>query len=365
MEGVMSTGNTSSILPDHLVAPGDVLADYLDVLHMTQVELSARTGLAKKTINEIIKGKAAITAETALKLERALGRPAHFWNDLERQYQQDRVRLIEYERLQQHLPWLATLPVRSMIKLGWIEACKDKTGQLEEVLRFYGIASPELWEEVWSVHQVNPEQATRLESNAASVSAWLRQGELLSRSIGCAHFNAAQFRACLFQLRALTGEAPGVFLPRLIDLCRTAGVAVVVVPELPKLGVYGATRWMDGKALIQLSQRFKSNDDFWWTFFHLAGHILLHGRKEVFIESAGCEGEKETEADRFASDVLMPPNDYADFIATKMPTLSDIEQFASEIGIAPGIVVGCLQRDELLQKNRGNGLKVLYDWSKT
>ena len=183
-----------------------------------------------------------------------------------------------------------------------------------------------------------------------------------TRSIGCAHFNPAQFRACLFQLRALTGETPEVFQPRLIDLCRTAGVAVVVVPELPKLGVYGATRWMGGKALIQLSQRFKSNDDFWWTFLHLAGHILLHGRKEVFIEYSGCEGEKETEADDFAGDVLIPPNDYADFIATKMPTLADIEQFAVEIGIAPGIVVGCLQRDELLSRNTGNRLKVDCDW---
>jgi addiction module HigA family antidote len=78
--------------PDYLVLPGEVLVEYLEAYGMTQTELAARTGLTKKTINEIIKGKSPITSETALKLERSLGRPAHFWNNLERQFQEDRSR---------------------------------------------------------------------------------------------------------------------------------------------------------------------------------------------------------------------------------------------------------------------------------
>jgi len=62
---------------------------------MTQAELAARTGLTKKTINGIINGKATITPETALRLERALGRPAHFWSNLERQFQEDKLRIKE------------------------------------------------------------------------------------------------------------------------------------------------------------------------------------------------------------------------------------------------------------------------------
>lgn len=66
---------------------------------MTQSELADKTGLAKKTINEIIKAKAPITPETALILERALGRPAHFWSHLERQYQDDRARMADQTRI--------------------------------------------------------------------------------------------------------------------------------------------------------------------------------------------------------------------------------------------------------------------------
>ena len=80
-------------IPDYLVTPGEVLEDYLGYAGITQTTLADRTGLSKKTINEIIKAKSAITAEIALKFEHTLGRPAHFWSNLEQQYQEDKVRL--------------------------------------------------------------------------------------------------------------------------------------------------------------------------------------------------------------------------------------------------------------------------------
>lgn len=57
----MSNTPKNQYQPDSLVTPGEVLEDYIDNLGMTQVELASRTGLAKKTINEIIKGKTPIT----------------------------------------------------------------------------------------------------------------------------------------------------------------------------------------------------------------------------------------------------------------------------------------------------------------
>jgi addiction module HigA family antidote len=359
----MNERSNTGFEPDYLVTPGEILEEYLDSLKMSQVELSARTGLAKKTVNEIIKGKAPITPETALKLERTLGRPAHFWNNLERQYQEDRARIEERARMLQHLEWLKKIPLRAMIKQGWIEETKDKSEQLETVLRFFGLASPDQWQPVWK-SQVSYRQSQRFEKNAHAVSAWLRRGELLAREIGCAPFNRAQFQSCLHQVRSLMRETTDVFCPKLVDMCRNAGVAVVFVPELPRTGIYGATRWIGGKAVIQLSLRYKSNDHLWFTFFHEAGHILLHGKKDVFIEGDGCEDEREEAANEFAADILIPPNDYTEFVATTQLTETNITAFARDIGIAPGIVVGRLQHDDLLPPNRGNKLKVFYRWTK-
>ncbi len=359
----MADSSRNQYIPDYLVTPGEVLEEYLDAHGMSQAELAARTGMAKKTINEIIKGKASITPDTALKLERALGRPAHFWNNLERQFQEDRTRLAEKERLESHLGWLKKIPVNAMVKLGWLTKQKDKLAQLEEVLRFFGIASPDQWERVWREHQVAYRQTQRFETCAEAVSAWLRQGAIKARQIQCEPFDRKKFQKVLESVRALTREEPQVFVDRLTELCAAAGVAVVFVRELPKTGVSGATRWIADKALIQLSLRYKSNDQLWFTFFHEAGHILKHGRKEIFIEGNGLHGEKEEEANAFARDKLIPPDELHRFLQHWNQSNEDIVAFADRIGIAPGIVVGRLQHDGHLQNSHGNKLKVYYFWT--
>jgi len=351
-------------VPDYLVTPGEVLEDYLEGFGMTQVELAARTGLTKKTVNEIIKGKSPITPETALKLERSLGRPAHFWNNLERQFQEERTRFAEEKRLLSHLDWLKKVPVSHMTTLGWISKTNDKISQLREVLQFFGVASPEQWPTVWQGHQVAYRQAQRFKSCEESVSAWLRKGEIEARKIACSPFNLRCFQEILDMIRDLTVKEPHVFQQRLVELCASAGVAVVFVPELSKTGVYGATRWLGDKAVIQLSLRYKSNDHLWFTFFHEAGHIIRHGRKEIFIEDNGSSDKKEEEADAFARDRLIPPAEYHRFISSwDGRSLAPVKAFAGKIKIAPGIVVGRLQYDKKLPNSHGNKLKIFYSWS--
>lgn len=351
-------------VPDYLIRPGEVLEEYLEAYSMTQAELAARTGLTKKTINEIIKGKSPITSETALKLERSLGRPAHFWNNLERQFQEDRSRFAEEKRLEDHLDWLKKVPVGHLTKLGWLPKKSDKILQLTEVLRFFGVATPEQWLTVWNKYQVVYRQTVHFEACAEFVSAWLRKGEIDARQIACEPFDKKRFQEALDVIRGLTMEEPKIFQPRLVDICASAGVAVVFIPELPKTGVYGATRWLGHKAVIQLSLRYKSNDHLWFTFFHEAGHIIRHGRKEIFIEGNGIDSKKEEEANAFARDRLIPPADYRRFIASwDGRSLSPIEAFAGKIKIAPGIVVGRLQYDKRLPNSHGNRLKIFFRWS--
>ena len=360
----MADTTLNQYVPDYLVPPGEVLEEYLEAYSMTQAELSARTGLTKKTINEIIKGKSPITSETALRLERSLGRPAHFWNNLEGQFQEDRSRFAEEKRLEGHLDWLKKVPVSHLTKLGWLPKKSDKISQLTEVLRFFGVASPEQWLTVWQEHQVAYRQTIRFEACAEFVSAWLRKGEIDARQIACEPFDRKRFQEALDVIRGLTMEEPKIFQPRLVDICASAGVAVVFIPELPKTGVYGATRWLGDKAVIQLSLRYKSNDHLWFTFFHEAGHIIKHGRKEIFIEGNGMDSEKEEEANAFARDRLIPPADYRRFIASwDGRSLAPIEAFAEKIKIAPGIVVGRLQYDKRLPNSHGNKIKVFFRWS--
>jgi len=165
--------------PDQVSSPGDTLLEVLEERGMTQVELAERTGRPKKTINEIINGKAAITPETALQLERVFNIPASFWNNRERRYREFLAQQEEKKRLQKQVPWLKGIPATAMIKFGWIRRYSDKVEQLREVLNFFAVASPEQWEGIWLNHQIDFRKSQAFQSDPGAISAWLRRGEKL------------------------------------------------------------------------------------------------------------------------------------------------------------------------------------------
>nr|HDN00383.1 addiction module antidote protein, HigA family [Deltaproteobacteria bacterium] len=355
-------------VPDHIIPPGEILLETLEERGMSQAELAERTGRRKKTINEIIKGKAPITSETAMHLERVLGVPAGFWNNLEQNYRADLARIEEHHRLTKEIRWLDNFPIKELNQKEWIGFNEDKVEQLKKLLNFFGVASPKQWHEVWNAGTVSFRKSPAFRSNPWSMAAWLRYGELAALVIDCRPYDKSGFKKALAEIRLLTAHPPEVFVPKTKRLCAEAGVAAVFVPELKKTRVSGATRWLTpNKALIQLSLRYKSNDQLWFTFFHEAGHILLHGKREVFVDNDENKGKKEDEANKFAANFLIPVQEIRNFLCSvKKSRISKaaITRFSREIGIAPGIVVGRLQHEGILPRSHCNDLKVFYEWSK-
>jgi HTH-type transcriptional regulator / antitoxin HigA len=366
----MSNEFQNQYAPDYVSPPGETLQEILEERGMSQAELAQRTGRPKKTINEIINAKTAITPETALQFERVLGISASFWNNRERRYRESLAWQEENESLQQQVTWLDQIPVKAMIKASWIRQFQDKVEQLREVLNFFSVVSPKQWEDIWEETDVYFRKSQAFESNFSHLTAWLRQGEIEAAKIPCMTYDASKFKKALENIRKLTVEPPEIFQPEVTRLCAAAGVAVVFVPQLPKTRTCGATRWLNPeKALIQLSLRYKTNDHLWFGFFHEAGHILLHGKRDVFLEGKGIqateEQQKEAEANKFAEDILIAPADFQRFLDSgQQRSRAGIEKFALEIGIAPGIVVGRLQHNGILLKSHCNDLKVRFEWAK-
>lgn len=352
-------------MPDVVSPPGETLQEILDERGMSQVKLAERTGRPIKTISEIINAKAAITTGTALQLEKVLGVPARFWINRERNYQEWLAREAERAELKKHISWMEKFPIREMVRLGWIKKFDDSVTQLVEMLHFFSIASPDQWTSVWEKAAVNFRRSPAYAADPHIASVWLRQGELEAQQIQCALYDANKFRAALSEIRSLTTRTPEEFVPDITRLCAKAGVAVVFIHELPRLRTSGATRWLTPtKALIQLSLLYKRDDQLWFTFFHEAGHILHHGKRDVFLEGKGVEGDKEDEANRFAADVLIPPSEYRSFNPRRdYLSEADVLEFAKKIGIAPGIVIGRLQHDKYLPMTHLNGLKRTLVWA--
>jgi HTH-type transcriptional regulator / antitoxin HigA len=360
----MSSMNRNQYAPDLVSAPGETLEDLLEERGMTQSQLAERTGRPKKTINEIIKGKAAITAETALQLEKVLGVPAKFWINREQNYRESLARQQELEEFSRETDWLKNVPCKEMAKRGWIPDIRDKTLQLQAVLIFFGVASPASWDSLWGSSAPAFRQSPTLTSEPGAIAAWLRKGELEAANQRIQEFDATMFRQCLGRIRALTRDLPRNFTDIVQEECATAGVCVVIVAELSGTRVWGATWWMTPtRPLIQLSLRYKTDDHLWFTFFHEAGHILLHGRKDVFLEGEDKEiDQKEEEANKFARDFLIPEARYRVFRRKGSFSCAAVLRFAHELGIAPGIVVGRLQHDELLDRRQCTHLKENLNW---
>jgi addiction module HigA family antidote len=351
-------------VPDTASAPGESLEEVLVERGMSQTELAERTGRPKKTINEIVKGKAAITPETALQFERVLGIPAGFWIAREQNYRESLARAKEALEFEKQVDWLDQVPYRAMVKLGWIPEHREKARQLEEVLRFFAVASPSSWQGVWGAGSPAFRRSSAFESQVGAVAAWLRKGGLEAAHQEPAEYDADAFKRALERVRLLTRQLPNDFTSVVTRECNEAGVCLAFVPELPGTRVWGATRWLTPtRPLIQLSLRYKTDDHLWFTFFHEAGHIVLHGRRDVFLEGEEREqNEEESEADAFAQEWLIPEARYRVFRRLGAFTCAAASRFAFELGIAAGIVVGRLQHDGHLDRTQCNNLKKKVDW---
>ena len=361
--------NTSTFFqPDYAIHPGETLAETLAELGMPQAELAQRMGRPLQMISEIIQGKKAITAGTALQLERATGVPANFWNSSQRNYEATLARLEEDRGLAPGSSWLKQFPLTPLTKIGWLPECDSPAAQMRALLNFFGVAGVKEWECIWTSPQVAFRKSTAFKANPMAAAAWLRQGELVAQQIRAEAYNQEMFMKALYEIRKLTTAKPDVFVPKAGELCRSTGIALVFVPELPGTGAYGATRWLTPKkAILQLSLRGKADDFLWFTFFHEAAHILKHGKRDIFIEAPNGAFDPETrrkeeEADTFASDFLIPKHDLAEFRRQGRFTTQTIQRFADQLGISPGIVVGCLQHEKLLPFTHLNALKRRFSY---
>jgi len=328
--------------PDYTVLPGDTLREVMESHEMTQKELAVRTGLTVQTLIRIFKGEQPISYESANRLELATGVPARFWNNLEAQYQEQKAKLDERNRLASDLEWLKTIPVKELQKRKYLSEKNDKVQLLRETLAFYGVGSVDAWYELWEVPAVATRRSPCFESQPGAASAWIRQGELQAQKSKCKPYDRAAFREALSKIRSLTKEKRERFEPALKELCAETGVVVSLVQEMKKVPWNGATKWLSpNKAMVLLSLRGKGEDKFWFSFFHEAGHVLHDNKKDILINDGSKDDPREVRADEFAAKSLIPP-EYDGRIRT-IQSRDDVLHMAEELDVAPGIVVGRFQ----------------------
>lgn len=356
----MHSQSTPTFNSDWISPPGETVEDILEERDMSQAELARRLGISSKHVNQIIQHAAPISASIALGLEKVLGPPAAFWLRREGQYRADVARLEELQSLESAQEWAKQFPYLELAKLGYVNAQAKGGERGRELLKFFGIASPAAWQPVAASFR----RTEKFECDEFALESWLQIGAIEAAGIDCEPFDKASFAAALIRLRDLTRRPATAWLEELVPACAACGVAVVVSDALPKTRTSGAARWLSPqKATIQLSLRYRWEDSFWFSFFHEAGHILLHGKKAVFVEGRGAGknldsnsiGQRmENEANQYAAETLVPPT-----FTSRLESLEskDLKSFAKEVGVSPAIIVGRMQHEGILRHDQWNDFR--------
>ena len=333
--------------PDYVVPPGETLAEMLDERGLTQTELAQRLGVSLKHVNQVLKGTAPISAELALGLESVLGAPADFWLKRESLYRGDLARQERRSEFSKDVEWASEFPLAELKKHNLVPNDARGPDLVEAVLRFFGVASPaQLAEPEWRSESRLSSKATRALFARGCVGATSSPGQSIASP------TTSEFRLALEKIRGLTRLDPEEWDEPFRDLCARAGVAVVITPAFNKVRAHGAARWVSPKkAVIQLSLRYKWEDIFWFSFFHEAAHVLLHRKKQLFIEPKYAKDRQlldpelkklEAEADRLAAEILVPSRLAHGLSAISPGDHEAVVSFAEGLGVSPAIVVGRL-----------------------
>lgn len=299
----MATQN--QYFPQSVPHPGETLAEKLEEMKMGPKEFALRTGKPEKTIIAIVKGKSSITSDMAVQFEYVTKIPAKFWMNHQQGYDEYLSRKKRQKVVQEALAWVNKFPLAEMIKKGWLPPSPTIEEKTMEMLAFFGFANHTAWEDYYFHQQLKVAFRISLAQTNESyaISAWLRKGELQAAELEAKEYSEKKFKDALTELKSIMVNHPADFFNPLQLICLEAGVKVVHVPCLNNAPIYGSTRWLNDTPFIQISDFHQHIDRFWFTFFHEAGHILLHGKKEVFLENldyANKDLEKEQEADAFA-----------------------------------------------------------------
>jgi HTH-type transcriptional regulator/antitoxin HigA len=341
--------------PDYAPAPGLLLVEHREANLLTQNELAIRLGLDKKTVNQIENGHHPITTETALKLETVMGLPAHIWSGLEARYREFEQRKRALEAMLLESAWINTIGYQALAKLGWVKNASKPTDKVDELRQFFRVSTLDCLPKVWADTNAAYRKSEHYKSKEWLILSWLTQAEREADSIQCESYDASKLKQSLEPIKALSKLEFADAKRKLIERCGQCGIALVLLAAPVGASVCGATRWLTkDRVLVQLSSRFKRDDQFWFSLFHELGHVLLHNKKTSFIDFYGQDGaknEEERQADDFAAKQLVSDKALEKVKSSRDFSALTIKKQALELGIAPGILVGRLQHEKCIGFN--------------
>lgn len=320
--------------------PGIYIKDSLEAMEMTSKEFSLRTGISERILSSIINGKCSITFEVAYKLSKFFDSSIDVWTNLQTQYDM----YLHETEIEKELDddWNLVKNIKKyLIDHNYIDENDKKEIIVEKVRRLVGVNNLTLLNNKDSFVCFKEQQNNG--DNYFYQNFWVALAIKEARKKKNNSFNSKLLKSYISEMRNLTTKSQEEFIPRLIEIFEECGVSFVLLPYLTKSYIYGVTKWL-GKdnVMLAVSNKSEKADLFWFTIFHELSHVLMEHRRETLIS---VEGRIDEEANEMAKNILIPKEEWNDFVSKRNFSEISIKKFAGKINILPCIVLGRLHKE--------------------
>ena len=358
------------IEPNWASPPGATITRVMKTREIDHSEFADAVGLKAHEFEALLNGKLRLNDRLAEALAEQLGSTARFWLARDKDYLKELARLgaADVTAIDQ---WAQSMPVASMKRFGWLAVdSRRKSARNNALLTFFDCKSIQEWGQRYSagVGAVAFRTSLTFASDGMATLVWLRAGEAQLFSSPRAGFDQEAFKRILPSLKRLSAfKRPATILQRLREACAVVGVSITTARAPDGCRASGAS-WFDasGRPVIHLSFRHLSEDHFWFTFFHEAAHVILHGQSHIDgegVELMMADTEtQEDEANAYAQAILLPDDIRQDLLDRQALSAKAIMRAAKAAKVTAGVIVGQLEKAEAIQHGKFSFLKHRYRW---
>ncbi|MBP5282653.1 MAG: XRE family transcriptional regulator, partial [Lachnospiraceae bacterium] len=293
------------------------------------------------------------------RLETVLGIPASEWNAMEASYRESLIRAQQQENMEAEIELAQCFPYAEMAKLGWVPETRSVRDKVTYLRGFFEIVDL-TWLEKCEGQMIAHPALSFHDKADFTLLAWMQAAKKASREFEVQAISAKSFDGMMPKLRSWTMEKPSTFLPPLREALAARGIALVFVPRIRGLSIQALTFQTGNRIIIAMTEKKMDDHEFWMRLLREMGHIHLG---HVWQED-GTTPQDEVDANAWAKNAILPRKRFDVFLEAGSFTEKSILNYAEKTGIAPGIIVGRLQRDGLIGGGALNRLKASFDVSR-
>lgn len=327
--------------------PGYFIREQMELRGWVQEELAEVLDVSTKHLSSILQDKQALSIDYARKLSKAFNTSPQYWLNIDNDYRlwlerevKDHEAIVEskamiYERM----------PVRDMMKKGWIVSTRNINELKEEVKSYWNIPEIDFQFLEESVLPYCKKSEAYNQFNASYAATWFQMAKKVSLNYSVPDYDKTALETLYKNISTFTNIDNGIEL--FLKELNSCGVKFMILPHLEKTYLDGAAFIFDGNPVVVYTARYKRIDNFWFTVAHEIAHVLKHLNDDTPFVLDNLREEtndkKEKEANTLAAKKLLHP-EILTFLEPffNYLTIPKIKECVQTLNIHPSIVIGAL-----------------------